>query len=203
MLKLKLQYFGHLMWRADSFEKTLMLGKIEGRRRRGYRGWDGWMASPTQWTWVWINSGSWWWTGRPGVLQSMGLQRVGHDWVTELNWMELYRSELLPLSLIKYADIKMHRTDSCLFFFVIRQSRRKELWRKKQWLVNFPVFKQDFKKHVLTYQPSLETNTLNIIVSAYWACLKKVLFFLFLKNHSHSLSVTLFSIFLLNWELQS
>ena len=52
------------------------------------RGWDGWMASPTQWTWVWVNSGSWWWTGRPGVLQSMGSQRVGHDWVTELNWTE-------------------------------------------------------------------------------------------------------------------
>ena len=61
MLKLKLQYFGHLMRRADSFEKTLMLGKIEGRRREGDdRGWDGWMASPTQWTWVWVNSGSWW-----------------------------------------------------------------------------------------------------------------------------------------------
>ena len=50
------------------------------------RGWDGWMASPTQWAWVWVSSGSWWWTGRPGVLQSMGLQSVGHDWVTELNW---------------------------------------------------------------------------------------------------------------------
>ena len=49
------------------------------------KGWDGWMASPTQWTWVWVNSSSWWWTGRPGVLQSMGTQRVGHDWVTELN----------------------------------------------------------------------------------------------------------------------
>ena len=49
------------------------------------RGWDGWMVSPTQWKWVWVNSGSWWWTGRPGVLQFMGLQRVGHDWVTELN----------------------------------------------------------------------------------------------------------------------
>ena len=48
------------------------------------RGWDGWMASPTQWTWVWISSRSWWWTGKPGVLQSMGSQRVGHDWVTEL-----------------------------------------------------------------------------------------------------------------------
>ena len=50
------------------------------------RGWDGWMASPTQWTWVWVNSGSWWWTGRPGVLRFMGSQRVEHDWATELNW---------------------------------------------------------------------------------------------------------------------
>jgi len=52
------------------------------------RGWDGWMASPTRWTWVWVNSGSWWWTGRPGVLRFLGSQRVGHDWVTELNWTE-------------------------------------------------------------------------------------------------------------------
>ena len=50
------------------------------------RGWDGWMASLTQWTWVWVNSGNWWWTGRPGVLRFMGSQRVGHDWETELNW---------------------------------------------------------------------------------------------------------------------
>ena len=53
------------------------------------RGWDGWMASPTQWIWVWVNSGSWWWTGRPGVLQFMGSQRVGNYWETELNWTEL------------------------------------------------------------------------------------------------------------------
>ena len=52
------------------------------------RGWDGWMASPTRWTWAWVNSESWWWSGRPGVLQSMGSQRVGHDWATELNWTE-------------------------------------------------------------------------------------------------------------------
>ena len=77
MLMVKLQYFSHLMQRADSFEKTLMLGKIEGKRRRGQqrmRWQDGSMASPTQWTWVWVNSRSWWWTGRPGVLQSMGSQ---------------------------------------------------------------------------------------------------------------------------------
>ena len=54
-----------------------------------YRGWDGWMASPIQWTWVWVNSGGWWWTGRPGVLWFMGLKRVRHDWATELNWILL------------------------------------------------------------------------------------------------------------------
>ena len=53
------------------------------------RGWDGWMTSLTRWTWVWVNSGSWWWTRRPGVLRFMGSQRVRHDWATELNWTEL------------------------------------------------------------------------------------------------------------------
>ena len=53
------------------------------------RGWDGWMTSLTQWTWVWVNSGSWWWTGRPGMLQSMGSQRIGHKWASELNWFNL------------------------------------------------------------------------------------------------------------------
>ena len=86
LLKLKLQYFGHVMRRTDLFEKTLMLGKIEGRGEGDGRGWDGWMTLRTQWTWVWVNSGSWWWTGRPGMLRFMGSQRVGHDWATELNW---------------------------------------------------------------------------------------------------------------------
>ena len=84
MLKLKLQYFVYLKWRTYSLEKTLMLGKIEGRRRRGQQRMDGWMASPTQWTWVSVDSGTW--TGKPGVLQSMGSKRVRHDWMTELNW---------------------------------------------------------------------------------------------------------------------
>ena len=82
--------FGHLMWRTDSMEKTLMMGKIEGGRRRDDKGWDGWMVSPTRWTWVWASSRSWWWTGKPGMLQSIGLQRVRHDWVTELNWQGLF-----------------------------------------------------------------------------------------------------------------
>ena len=80
MLKLKFQYLGHLMQRANSLEKTLMLGKTEGKRR-GDRGWDGWMASPTQWTWVWASSRRRW-TGKPAVLQSMGSQRVGHNRTT-------------------------------------------------------------------------------------------------------------------------
>ena len=86
MLKLKLQYSGHLMRRVDSLEKTLMLGGIGDRRRRDDRGWDCWMTSLTRWMWVWMNSGRWWWTGRPGVLRFMGSQRVRGDWATELNW---------------------------------------------------------------------------------------------------------------------
>ena len=88
ILELKLQSFGHLMRRGDSFEKTRILGKTDSRREMGDRGWDGWMASLTRRTWVSVNSRSWWWTGRPGVLWFMESQRVGHDWVTELNWTE-------------------------------------------------------------------------------------------------------------------
>ena len=84
MLKPKPQYFDHLMWRTDSLEKTLMLGKMKAGGEGDNRGWDGWMASLTRWIWVWVSFGSWWWTGKPGVLQSMGSQRVGHNWVTEL-----------------------------------------------------------------------------------------------------------------------
>ena len=71
-----------------------MLGGIGAGGEGDDRGWDGWMASPTWCTWVWVNSGSWWWTGRPGMLQSMGLQRVGHDWATELNWTEVSQKQM-------------------------------------------------------------------------------------------------------------
>ena len=85
ILKLKRQYFGHLMWRTDSFEKTLMLGKIEGRKRRGQQKMR-WLQDITDSMDMGLgNSRSWWWTGRPGVLQSMGSQRGGHDWAPELN----------------------------------------------------------------------------------------------------------------------
>ena len=84
-LMLKLQYFGHLMRRVDSWKRPWCWEEFGAE---GYnRGWDGWMASPTQCTRVWVNSGSWWWTGRPGVLRFMGSQSR-HDWATELNWLE-------------------------------------------------------------------------------------------------------------------
>ena len=103
MLKLKLQYFGHLMWRVDSLEKTLMLGGIEGRRKRGQQRMR-WLDGTTDsMEWVWVNSGSWWWTGRPGVLRFMGSQRVGRDWA--LNWTEL-KPSWLKASISKYTVFK-------------------------------------------------------------------------------------------------
>ena len=87
MLKLKLQYFGHLMWRELTHWKRLWCWEGLGAGEGDNRGWDGWMASPTRWTWIWVNSGSWLWTGWPGVLWFMGLQSR-----TQLsNWTELKR----------------------------------------------------------------------------------------------------------------
>ena len=76
------------------------------------RGWDGWMSSPTQWTWVWVNSGNWWWTGKPGMLLSMGSQRVGHDWETELNHVYIHP---LPLSF----EVIFSHSEDCLFILLM------------------------------------------------------------------------------------
>ena len=97
-LMLKLQYFSHLIWRTYSLEKTLMLGKTEGRRRSGWqrvRRLDG--ITDLMDMGVWASSGSWWWTGKPGVLQSIGSQRVRHDWATELNWTHYISTEIMFL----------------------------------------------------------------------------------------------------------
>ena len=104
MLKLKLQYFGHLMRRADSFEKTLMLAKIEGGRRRG-RQRIRWLDGITDSMGMSLGKlRDWWWLGRPGVLQSLGSQRVGHDWATELNWTNWWAAVCQTVFLMMYLD---------------------------------------------------------------------------------------------------
>ena len=94
MLKLKLQFFGHLTQRTTHWKRPWCWERLKTGGKGDNRGWDGWMASPTQWTWVWINSRSWWWTGKPAMLQYIGLQRVRHDWATELRWNS-YKNYLL------------------------------------------------------------------------------------------------------------
>ena len=86
MLKMKLQYLGHLMKELTHWKRSWCWEALGAGGKGDDRGWDGWIASPTHWTGAWVDSGSWWWTGRSGILQFMGLQRVGHDWATELNW---------------------------------------------------------------------------------------------------------------------
>ena len=100
MLKLKLQYSGYLMRRTNSFEKTLMQfgsnaiwERLRARGQGGNRRWTGWMTSSIQWTWVWANSGRQWRTGKTGGLQSMGSQRVGHNWGTEQQQLSTRCSE--------------------------------------------------------------------------------------------------------------
>ena len=85
MLKLMLQYFGTWCEELTHLKRLWGWERLKAGGEGDDRGWDGWMASPTRWTWVWASSGSWWWTGRPGMLQSMRLQRVGHDLATKLN----------------------------------------------------------------------------------------------------------------------
>ena len=99
--KLNFFFLLFLFFRSLLLLKEKLIGKDSdagrdwGQEEKGTTGWDGWMASLTRWTWVWVNSGSWWWTGRPGVLRFMRSQRVGHDWATELNWTELKEKKIV------------------------------------------------------------------------------------------------------------
>ena len=86
MVKLKLQYLATSCEELTHWKRPWCWETLRAGGEGDDRGWDGWMASATRWTWVWVDSRSWWWAGRPGMLWFMGLQRVGQDWVTELNW---------------------------------------------------------------------------------------------------------------------
>ena len=101
MLKLKLQYFGHLMEELTHWKRLWSWEGLGAGGEGDNWEWDGWMASPTRWTRVWVNSESWWWTGRPGVLWFLGLQRVGHDWATELSWTEVKIMNVVSLKCTK------------------------------------------------------------------------------------------------------
>jgi len=98
MLKLKLQYLATWCEELTHLKRLWCWERLKVGGEGEDRGWDSWMPLPTQWTWVWVSSGSWWWTGRPGMLQSMGLWRVGHDWVTGLNRYNNYNSFKLTIN---------------------------------------------------------------------------------------------------------
>ena len=160
MLKLKLQYFGHLMRRTDSFEKTLMLGKIEGRRRKGWQRMR-WLDGITNSMGL---SLSWWWTGKPGMLRSMRLERVGHDWATELNWTRTFPllSNLFSLRHTSFADAR--ETE-------LSHSKSDPLWaiykRRTYWFIWFHSIFSSFEiwKHSL----------LHSIISIFYVCSHKCL----------------------------
>ena len=95
MLKLKLQSIATWCEELTHLKRPWCWERLKAGWEGDDRGWDGWMASLTWWTWVWVNSRIWWWTGKPGVLQSMGLQRVGHDWVIELDWLKSIKTEMI------------------------------------------------------------------------------------------------------------
>ena len=111
------------------------------------RGWDGWMASPTRWTWVWASSGSWWWTGKPGVVQSMGSQKVGHDWVAKLNW-NIHRS-------ITHNNPKAETTQMSIS------------WWMDEWNVVYPYLKRysAIKRNGIQKCPTTQINLENVMVS--------------------------------------
>ena len=113
MLKLKLQYFGHLIRRKD-------IGKARDAGKGDNRGWDGCMASLTQWIWVWVSSGSWWWTGKPGMLQSMESQRVRHHQVTEMTKLSHGFKAFSEDRIKKFSSGKIHHELTLIFLIHIR-----------------------------------------------------------------------------------
>ena len=153
-LKLKLQYFGHRVWRADSLQNTLMLGKTEGRRTRSDRGWDDWMVSLTQWTWVWANSGRHWRTGKPGMLQSMGSQRVRDDLATKCVYTNVNTCLHVPAHLWK--------STLCLLFKVARKREKTEVYLNIRWEAS--SFKKTDQNCKYIYESTSQQFKINLYV---------------------------------------
>ena len=117
---------GERGWRRDkvgafNWKRPRCWARLKAGREGDNRGWDGWMASPTQWGWVWVNSGSWWWTRGPGVLQSMGSQTAGHDWATKLWTFEIIRYRLLYTKQINN-KVQLHRTGKYIQYPIINHN---------------------------------------------------------------------------------
>ena len=145
-----------ILWPPDA--KNWFIGKDpdagkDWRWEKGTRGWDGWMASLTQWVWVWANSGSWWWTGKPGVLQSTGSQRVGHNSVTELNWSERISKLCLCYN--------VHVCTVCIYWIYMSTLYRSLLWARELGLksVHTLIWKYFIaKKFWSSSEPSVNCN---------------------------------------------
>ena len=133
-----------------------------------HRGWDGWMASLTQWTWVWVNSGSWWWTGRPGVLQFMVSRRVGHDLATELNWTE-YTHKTMTTNILKqiYFNKKKTQTDrekwSCKFSSKLKKKQTITTIKVTNMFTTHKRLCMVFCDPCLLFFPTLFTPTLILL----------------------------------------
>ena len=144
-------------------DHSLMLEWLKAGREGNDRGWDGRMASPTQWTWAWVSSGSWWWTGKPGILQSKGSQRVGHNWTTELNW-----TEFLSYSVNNFRNKTHHWNGSylVLWYTVWEQETTINIWFLSIWNVTVkteiccvckmhPGFQKQYAKENIKYLISI------------------------------------------------
>ena len=151
------------------------------------RGWDGWMASPTQRTWVWVNSGTWWWTGRPGVLRSVGSQRVRHDWVTELDWTDILTSNAKEAEVEQfYEDLKPSRTNNqkrCPFHYSrleCKSRKSRNSWSNRQiwpWSAEWSraktnsVLPRECTGHSKHPLPTTQEKTLHMDITR-WSTLK-------------------------------
>ena len=151
---------GYLMthWNRPWFSEGLGVGR-EGDDRE----WDGWMASLTRWTWVWVNSGSWWWTGRPGLLGFMGSQRVRHDWVTQLSWTELLGWKVITNldSILKSRDITFPTKVNLVKAVVFSSSHvwmweleYKERWMQKNYALSCGVGEHSWESLGLQEDPT-------------------------------------------------